>query len=385
VYPISLGLIIETQSLWDDLHPSLSELPVRVVLEQNGIPDWSGLLEKLERLRPDVVLVDITKLSEPMEDLVQRLRSNPASPSVFALHTAPDPDLILRALRSGASEYLYPPFGKPLEAALERVSAERAGRQAANRPGGRAIGFLSAKGGCGATTLASNVGIAIAAKSGQKVLVADFDLDAGLIGFLLKSKSPYSVGDALRNTHRLDTNYWSALVSNGIPNVEVLTSPAPPTTVGAASSEQIQYVLRFGRTQYDWLVLDLGRSLSPFTFRTVEELDELYLVANLEIPALHQAKQTIQRLLDSGYGSNRIRLVMNRVPKRTDITMDELKDLMGVAVYAVVGNDYNALQEAYAEGKLLDLGSSLGRNITELAVKIAGIQPAQQKKKFPFF
>jgi pilus assembly protein CpaE len=114
-------------------------------------------------------------------------------------------------------------------------------------------------------------------------------------------------------------------------------------------------------------------------------LEELYLVANLEIPALHQAKQTIQRLLDSGYGSNRIRLVMNRVPKRTDITMDELKDLMGLSVYAVVGNDYAALQEAYAEGKQLDLASNLGRNITELAVKIAGIKPAPQKKRFSFF
>ena len=45
----------------------------------------------------------------------------------------------------------------------------------------------------------------------------------------------------------------------------------------------------------------------------LEEIDEACLVTTLEVPALHQCKQIIQTLLDSGYGKSRIRLILNRV------------------------------------------------------------------------
>ena len=58
------------------------------------------------------------------------------------------------------------------------------------------------------------------------MLLADLDLDAGMVAFLLKTKSPYSILDAVNNIHRLDASYWKALVSNGIPNVEIIAAPA---------------------------------------------------------------------------------------------------------------------------------------------------------------
>ena len=59
----------------------------------------------------------------------------------------------------------------------------------------------------------------------QKVLLADLDLDAGMVGFITKTKSVYSILDAVNNLHRLDIHYWKALVSNGIPGVEIVASP----------------------------------------------------------------------------------------------------------------------------------------------------------------
>ena len=61
----------------------------------------------------------------------------------------------------------------------------------------------------------------------------------------------------------------------------------------------------------------------------LEEIDEACLVTTLEVPALHQSKQIIQTLLDSGYGKNRIRLILNRAPKRLDITPGELEKMLG--------------------------------------------------------
>jgi hypothetical protein len=106
----------------------------------------------------------------------------------------------------------------------------------------------------------------------------------------------------------------------------------------------------------------------------LEEIDEACLVTTLEVPALHQSKQIIQTLLDSGFGKNRIRLILNRAPKRLDITPDELEKMLGVPIFCMIPNDYQQLYETYAEGRMLDRGSELGKQIARLAIKLASLE-----------
>jgi hypothetical protein len=99
-------------------------------------------------------------------------------------------------------------------------------------------------------------------RQNQKVLLADLDLDAGMIGFLTKTKGTYSMLDAVNNLHRLDQSYWKALVSNGIPGVEIVGAPVSLASRQTPKDEQLQQVLAFVRPFYDWTLVDLGRSLS---------------------------------------------------------------------------------------------------------------------------
>ena len=101
---------------------------------------------------------------------------------------------------------------------------ERGRRRDGAKGNGKSFGFFSAKGGCGATTLACHVAAELG-RAQQKVLLADFDLDAGMVAFITKTKAVYSILDAVNNLHRLDISYWKALVSNGIPGVEIVSSP----------------------------------------------------------------------------------------------------------------------------------------------------------------
>jgi pilus assembly protein CpaE len=114
---------------------------------------------------------------------------------------------------------------------------------------------------------------------------------------------------------------------------------------------------------------------------SLEEIDEACLVTTLEVPALHQSKQIIQTLLDTGYGKHRLKLILNRSPKRLDITPGELEKMLGVPIFAMVPNDYPELYEAYAEGRMLTRTSELGKNITRLALKLAGLEEETNKSK----
>jgi pilus assembly protein CpaE len=385
MYPLTIGLAIENRELWDQAQGCLASLPFRVIVEHQDIGDLTNFLDRLERMRPDVVLVDISGWKEPLEGLVSSIHNAVGDPMIIALHTQADADTILSSMRAGVNEYLYPPLHETLRKALEKRSAERSRKRDGSAKGaGKSYAFISAKGGCGSTTLACHVAAELG-RQNQKVLLMDLDLDAGLVGFITKTKSVYSILDAVNNLHRLDISYWKALVSNGIPGVEIVASPLALASKQQPKDDQVRHVLGFARPHYDWTLVDLGRSLSRLALAALEEIDEVCLVTTLEVPALHQAKQIIQTLLDGGYGKGRIKLILNRAPKRLDITPGELEKMLGVPIFCMVPNDYPELYETYAEGRMLNRNSELGRNMARLAAKLGGLEEEANKKRFALF
>ncbi len=384
MYPLTVGLAIETKELWEEVHSTLQDLPVRVMMEQQEVGELPEFLEKVERMRPDVLLIDVTKLRDPMEHVIGRLRASSCEPMVIALHTAAEPELILGAVRAGAHEFLHPPLSNNLRQALERRSLERSKNRERLRQKGRVLGFVSAKGGCGATTVACHIAAELG-RQGKHVLLADLDLEAGIVRFLMKTKSPYSVMDALNNMHRLDQNYWSALISNGLPGLEIIAAPEILAAKIQPKQDQLQTMLSFIRTQYEFSIVDLGRSLSPTTMGALEEIDETYLVTTLDVPALHQAKQIVQTLREAGYGQNRVHLVLNRMPQRLDVTPAELEKMMSLPVFATLPNDYPSLYDSYSEGSLLPPNSKLSKYLQRMAEKLSGVQEEKSKKKFSLF
>jgi pilus assembly protein CpaE len=387
MYPLTIGLAIENRDLWEQAQSCLSDLPFRIIVEHQDIGDVSNFLDRLERMRPDVVLIDISSWREPLEGLVTSIRGAIGDPMIIALNVSADPEAILASMRAGINEYLYPPLRDPLRRALERRSAERSRRRDAGaKAGGKSFAFFSAKGGCGATTLVTHVAAELG-RQNQKVLLADLDLDSGMVGFITKTKSVYSILDAVNNLHRLDIHYWKALVSNGIPGVEIVAAPLALASKQQIKDDQVRHVLGFARPHYDWTLVDLGRSLSHTAMAALEEIDEACLVTTLEVPALHQSKQIIQTLLDSGYGKNKIRLILNRAPKRLDITPAELEKMLGVPIYWMIPNDYPELYETYAEGRMLNRNSDLGKQIARMAIKLAGLEidDKSTKKRFALF
>jgi len=385
MYPLTIGLAIENRDLWEQAQSCLADLPFRIIVEHQDIGDLSNFLDRLERMRPDVVLIDISGWKEPLEGLVTSIRGAIGDPMIIALNTSAEAQTILSSLRAGVNEYLFPPLQESLKKALEKRSAERSRRRDGAKGAGKSFAFLSAKGGCGATTIVCHVAQELG-RQNQKVLLTDLDLDAGMVGFITKTKAVYSILDAVNNLHRLDISYWKALVSNGIPGVEIVAAPLALASKQQPKDDQVRHVLAFARPHYDWTLVDLGRGLSRLAMAALEEIDELCLVTTLEVPALHQSKQIVQTLLDSGYGKARIRLVLNRAPKRLDITPGELEKMLGIPIFAMVPNDYPELYETYAEGRMLNHGSDLGKQIAKLAVKLAGLEDEKAgKKKFGLF
>lgn len=386
MYPLTIGSVIQDKSLEEQVERALQELPVRNILNDPEIFDWTSFLSRLDRLRPDVLIVDLTNLREPAEQVIKTIKASAASPAVVALHTATDPETILSIVRAGASEYLYPPIEVNLRKALESISEMKERQQVRGTARARSFAFLSAKGGCGATTVLCHVAADLARLTNQQVLLADVDLHNGLVGFMMKTKSDYSILDAAKNLYRLDLSFWKALVSNGLPGLEIMAAPSSFTAKDGPTPDEIRQIIRFAKTNYDWTLTDLGRGLNRTSLEAIEELDECFLVTTLDVGALHQCKSVIRTLLSNGYASNRLHLLLNRMPKNPEVTVDEIESMLGVPVYHVIPNDYSALYESSVEGSLLPPTAKLAQNLSGLAAKIGGVEEAPKKtRRFSLF
>jgi pilus assembly protein CpaE len=376
------GIVIADPDLRQQVIDCLRDMLVRLPIDETQFGNLDRLMERVDLVRPDVLIVEIGGLGDRTEETLRALKSRASNPAIIVVDSVAQPVLIIAAMRGGAMEYLYPPFDGRLRGALQRIWVDR-GIKSPVEHSGKTLGFLSAKGGCGATTIACHLAREFQRQTEQRILLADLDLEAGMIQFLLKTDSAYSVLDAVANVHRLDSSFWKALVSNGVPRLDVITSPAK----GAArpvEEDSFCHVLRFTRSQYDWILADLGRGLNPMALSLLGEIDECFLVTTLDVPALYKAKHLMQTLVEGGYRRDNLRLIVNRVERNTDLTLDDVERMLSVPAYGVVANDYPALHEAYTEGRLAEPGGILGIHYARLAAKIVGTELVAVKPKRRF-
>ena len=377
---VKVLLSIKDENLARKAVDALRESSTNVSFEQHD-SDWTSLLERLVKVKPDALLLDVGSAPTDLAVAIRQIKLQAPRTKIVAIHSVDDPKIILAAMRAGANEFLHPPFDESLAPALDRI-LNSSDVDVVPSSRGKIIGFLSAKGGCGATTLACHIAWELQNQTRKNVLLADLDLTSGLVGFLMKTPSSYSILDAIKNLSRLDDSLWKALIVEHRPSLSVIPAPATYTRWDHPEETQLTQALQFMRTQHDWIILDLGRSMNSIAAAVLEEIDQLFLVSTLEVVALHGLKSIVHGLFDQG---EKLQLVLNRTPKMMDISTQELEKILGRSLYAALPNDYMGLYQSYSSGNLLNSNTRLAQHFGMLAAKIAGVPPMKSKKKFAFF
>src|SRR5439155_18735404 len=175
---------------------------------------------------------------------------------VVAVSRSCDPQILLETMRAGIREFLSPPFESLLDA-LERIAKQISQTPSLFETTDSVFAFLPAKAGSGATTIAVNTSLALARMPDSNVLLADLDLNSGLVGFmLLLNQSPYSIVDAAENALDLDENLWPKIVSskNGL-DVLPVGKLSPGFRIEAT---QIRHILSYARRHYSHIFVDLS-------------------------------------------------------------------------------------------------------------------------------
>jgi len=379
-----IGLCMQPGELRDETRKVLRDLALQPAFELDEPGAIERLTGALMEKQARILLLGLDTFQEELGSFFRKIRATVPQIRIVAMHSSADPKIILAAMRAGAAEFLHPPLGDSMRSALERIASHPGEIEAIPRQG-KVIGFLSSKGGCGATTLACHVATELRRQTRSEVLLADLDFTSGMIGFLMKSPAEYSILDAVQNLYRLDASVWKGLVGKGKPEISIMPSPVAISQDLRLEEGDIQRVLRFMRSQHDWTVVDLGRSLSRLSRAAIEEVDRLFLVSTLEVPALYGVKNIIRQLTETAGDIRKLEIVLNRAPATMDISVKELEETLGRHIYATLPNDYASLYQSYADGTLLNTNNRLSQHFARFASRLAGVEPVKVKKRFSLF
>lgn len=374
--PLTVGLAIADEELRRETHACVRLLGIRVVLEQTHPVETL----QLKRLKPDILLIDAAPAGESLEDQVRRIKTVSPHVKLAVIHRSLDAAVMLGAMRAGVEEFILSPVGDMVREVLGRFAGQIAEREMASRPTGKVVGFVSAQGGCGATTVACHLAAELQRARQQHILLADLDIESGLVAFLMRTATQFSILDAVKNLNRLDQSLWKGLVSNEAPHLDVIPAPSGLTISDVWNPAHFHEVFRLIRSLYGLVIVDLGRRLNPIVLTLLDDLDEIFLVSTPSITALYQAKRFVRQALDVGFPRHHLRLVLNRVPKSPDFRPEELEQSLGLPVFAEL-SDRPEVEEAYRSGELLPPNSVLGRQFSKLALKMAG-GPEEKSKGF---
>ncbi len=368
--------ICPNQKITRDLAPLLDRhLPNLGGYELNAYPGRHQMAEVLSTELPNLCLLEIGESPDRALGLIpDLLRLDPKLPIVVVLNSN-DPELVLRCLRHGASDFLIQPFtSDQVEAALQKVARLQPAN--AGKPG-KVYCFMPAKGGCGASTIASNFAYQLKRTGDKRILLADLDPLAGTLSFLLKIKSNYSFMDALARSAEIDADLWKAVI-NSRQGVDVLLSPEAMTE-GMSDLTNASSIVEYARGTYDLVVLDAGGVYGDWNLSQAQRADEILLVTTNELTALQAVQRALGYLEANGVQRYKIKLIVNRYDRHAGLSKDVIGTALHTDIYHIMPTDYDAIQKALMEGKPLAPTTSFGKSVIALVDRLAGGVEPQKK------
>lgn len=315
----------------------------------------------------NVVLIDLDSGEADGLRALDELNAHTPETRVLIAAGNPDSGLILRAMRAGAADVLTIPCEPAaLAAALARPVRRLAGESSATTHRGRVLSFLGAKGGCGATTVAVNLGVALSApKSGKErsVVVMDMDAPGGDLTAMLKLTPTYTLADIASNIHRLDMDLLNSMTLRHDSGMRCIAASVEGRQNGDVTPEQMAGIVGFLREHHDEVIL-AGGGLGAVEMAAVNQAHLVHVVTSLGFLSLRKAQLMIGRLREFGVTGDALRVVVNHHDRGADLTVRDARHALEAPVAWTIPEDSRVADRAVNEGVPF---SALGRNRLQAA------------------
>lgn len=305
---------------------------------EHSAQDLHGFLdthprEDLVVVGPDITMAVVTSVA-------QRYRVERPSLGIILLRDRVEASVLHEALRAGIREVVQADDVQAIAIASRQsraISTQVRGAIGGHEDThGKVVMVFGAKGGCGKTTVATNLAMALAGLDVGRVALVDLDLDFGDVGVFLKLGNQVTISKAVQMPGPMDQRAVQLLMTPYRPRLDVLLAPARPAEAEFVKPELVMDIIRALRETYAFVVIDSPPSFTEVSLQCFEVADSYILVTTLDLPSLKNIKLAMDTMDALGYPRSKWHLVLNRANTDVGLTPDEVEEVLGVAVSAAV-------------------------------------------------
>ncbi|MFP1644488.1 AAA family ATPase [Pontitalea aquivivens] len=251
------------------------------------------------------------------------------------------PIALHQLLRLGADDFVpYPLPEGALHEAIERLG--QADAPAAMLPphvsetadtafkatGGRdgvVLPVHGLSGGVGATTFAVNLAWELAREqrkgaSAPRVCLLDFDFQYGSTATYLDLPRREVVFELLSDTAHMDASSFRQALLTFNDRLHVLTAPVDMLPLDIVTGEDVNRIIDMARANFDFVVIDMPSTVAQWTEAVLQQAKVYFALLELDMRSAQNALRMIRALKAEGLPAEKLRFILNRAPKFTDLT-----------------------------------------------------------------
>jgi pilus assembly protein CpaE len=294
-----------------------------------------GLISAWKDL-PDVIILDPVLPDIPALEVVNRLRQDRRTVNVpcVALSSQQDSQNMTALLGAGCNEYLVK-SNQALQRLLELIPRLLKGESSAPKKHGLLMTFLSAKGGTGTSSLCANIAMCLGSeKTESRVAVLDLVLPIGSIAPIVGyTDSMNLVTTTLQNPDQTSATFFKEKLPR-ITNwyFHLLAGSTDPESANQLAVDRVDQILTAIQESYDYLLVDLGRSLSRISIPIIQKADVVVLILGTDLATAILTKTLWEFLKTKGIDPKRIFALQNRSVGLEGLSKTELEQMTGLPI-----------------------------------------------------
>ncbi len=359
-------------------------------LQQTGlvssVKEWTIPTEKLPDASegvPDVVFLDLSRDSEPFFAFGAHLRRlRPAVRLIACSTSAPSQQTLLEAMRCGVQDFINKPVTpEALKDVLTRFRAE--GHTSERKAAEKTIVVMGSKGGVGTTTVAVNLGVQLSTYARKHVVLLDFARPLGNVHLLLDVHPRFVVRDAVENLDRLDTHFFTGLLTPHKTKLEILGGATQLEEWQNIRIGPLERVVNVAQASADVVLVDVGSQFSSEWNPVFHSARMILVVAEANVPSLWTLERRLIALAGFGIDPERIRVVINRWHKGDEEALKSIEKSIKRPIFACLPNDFRKASMSVNLGMPLmeNHNNVLTNRYRQLAGQLTGMEPAVAGKK----
>jgi len=337
--------------------------------------DTLGAAAKLLDSDPNETLVVIGPRAVTGDALAFSAALRLARPAVGVILARREVDvaLLTRALQSGVRE-VVPAGDHAAMAAACRRSYEVSRRMLTpstdeESTPGQIVTVFAAKGGCGKTSLAINLGVALARQGANRVCIVDLDLSFGDVAISVQLDPLRTIVDALPMAGHLDESGTASLLTRYQPGLDMLLAPVTPGDAEKIPPRLVGELLSVLRGMFDFVVIDTPAQFSEHVLTAMDVSSQLVLLTTPDVPALKNLRVTLDMLDLLSYPRQIRSVVVNRADSKVGLSLEHVERVVRSPIAAHIPSS-RAVPVSVNKGVPITLDSP-GHPVSQAIMKFA--------------